>query len=63
MLTPATELNFCCSVETTTSWPCCNCVAVVAALLCWLRNCCMKLVMVPVNGDAVDAESGLSASS
>src|ERR1700709_665017 len=57
MLTPAVELNFCCNVLTTTSWPCCNCVAEVAALLCWLRNCCMNPVMVPVNG--ADAERGL----
>ena len=32
MLTPDVELNFCCNVLTTTSWPCCNCVAEVAAL-------------------------------
>ena len=39
-LTLEVELNFACSVETTTLWPCCNCVAWVDALLWMLRNCC-----------------------
>ena len=39
-LTLDVELNFACSVETTTLWPCCNWVAWVEALLWMLRNCC-----------------------
>ena len=50
MLTPEVALNFCCKVETTTACPCLSCVAVADALLCWLRNCCMKLGMVPLKG-------------
>src|SRR5437588_248460 len=54
MLTAEVALNFCCKVETTTDWPCCNWVAVTDALLCWLRNCCMKPDTVPLYGVAAD---------
>jgi len=38
MLTLDVESNFCCNVLTTTLWPCCNCVADVAALACWTQE-------------------------